>query len=205
MSPTAQILSFTVPKDDTEKQNAIWAFSVANPMSNTPDAFLQFHLDSGNFTLDLTSSIKPGELPGVNPTSTLALPTGTSTSIPGQSQAATIDALPFQTFEKLIIVHAVLSVTGFLVLLPVGSLIARWGRTVSENWFYYHWTTQVILSIPVVVVGWALGPLSVAVQGTAHANDAHKVLSILHYIRFSEVCSHTIYYRFLASCFSLCT
>lgn len=177
MSPTTQVLSFTVPKDDTEKQDTVWAFGVTNPMSSSPDANLAFHLDAGNFTLDLTGTINPAELPGANPTATLALPTGTSTSTPGQSQPTSIDALPLQTFEKLIIVHAVLSVTGFLVLLPVGSLIARWGRTISENWFYYHWTTQVILSIPVIVVGWALGPLSVAVQGTVHANDAHKVFS----------------------------
>ncbi|EJD05915.1 uncharacterized protein FOMMEDRAFT_104262 [Fomitiporia mediterranea MF3/22] len=178
-------LAFTVPKDDTVQQNAIWALGVANPMSASVDVTLELHLDSGNFTLNLSNHINTEDIPALNPESSSMLPTdtpnsGSSASSPPESgEGTTSGEEPFETFERLIIAHAVLSAAGFLVILPAGALIARWGRTFSENWFYYHWMTQVVFSIPVVVTGWALGPLSVAAQGGVHANDSHKVLGIL--------------------------
>ncbi|KAL5490385.1 hypothetical protein ACEPAI_5218 [Sanghuangporus weigelae] len=175
-------LAFTIPKDDTIQQNAIWALGVSNPLSASPDVNLELHLDSGNFTLNLTNTIDTEQIPFLNPSSSTSSGSlsGTATSSPFPGGDPSIDdGTPFQTFEKLIVAHAVLSVLGFLVVLPIGSLIARWARTFWANWFYYHWMTQVIFGIPVVVTGWALGPLSVAAQGVAHANDSHKVLGIL--------------------------
>ena len=161
-----QQLAFTVPKDETILQDAVWALSFANPMSDDPDTNLMIHGDSGNFTLNLTNTLNTDELPASQALGTAG---SASSSIPSE------DDIPFAPFEKMIIVHGVFTIVGFLIVLPFGALIARWGRTFTDNWFYYHWTTQVVLSIPVIVVGWALGPLAVATQGTSHADDAHKV------------------------------
>ncbi|THH02975.1 hypothetical protein EW145_g6640 [Phellinidium pouzarii] len=106
-----------------------------------------------------------------------------SSSVPTSSQPVGGDSsvvpTPFESFERIAIGHAILSVVGFLVILPIGALVARWCRTFTENWFYYHWITQVVLSIPVIVTGWALGPLAVSTQGVGHADDVHKILGLL--------------------------
>ncbi|KAL5511567.1 hypothetical protein ACEPAH_4784 [Sanghuangporus vaninii] len=182
LSSVVPRLAFTIPRDDTIEQNAIWALGVSNPLSASPDSNLELHLDSGNFTLNLTNTIDTEQNPFLDPSPSTA--SGSLSSIATFSlfpsgDPSTDDGTPFQTFEKLIVAHALLSVLGFLVVLPIGSLIARWTRNLWVNWFYYHWMTQVVFGIPVVVTGWALGPLSVAAQGVAHANDSHKVLGIL--------------------------
>ena len=137
-------------------------------MSNDPDTNLVIHVDSGNFTLNLTNMIDTDDLPASQTSSG----NSSGSSVPSSGSESDV---PFAPFEKMIIVHGVFTVSGFLVILPFGAIFARWGRSFTDNWFYYHWTTQVILSIPVIVVGWALGPLAVATQDVAHANDAHKV------------------------------
>lgn len=148
---------------------------------------LLVHVDSGNFTLDLSGTVDTDSLPSSSEAQTPLPPPSTSTGAStGASPAPTSGSggtgdvdnggkQPFQTFEKLIIAHAVMATVGFLILLPLGGIIARWGRTFTEKWFYYHWKIQVIFSIPIVVIGWALGPLAVAEEGVKHANDAHKV------------------------------
>ena len=142
------------------------------------------HVDSGNFTLDLTGTVDTDDLPSSDdfqPISSSISATGTSsnaspTSGAGSPGLANVGGQPpLKTFEKLIVAHAIMSTMGFLILLPLGGIIARWGRTFSDKWFYYHWKVQVLFGIPVVVIGWALGPLSVAEEGVKHANDAHKV------------------------------
>ena len=50
--------------------------------------------------------------------------------------------IPLLPFEKFIIAHAVLCVIGFLGLLPLGALVARYTRTFSPNWFKAHWIIQ---------------------------------------------------------------
>ena len=50
--------------------------------------------------------------------------------------------IPLLPFEKYIIGHAVLCVIGFLGLLPLGALLARYTRTYSPAWFTAHWIVQ---------------------------------------------------------------
>lgn len=160
-------------------EDMIWAYGTSNPDSSDPnDSGLPIHLQSGTFSLNLSKQFDVDQLPSqsqaqfgspVPPT----LPTNSPS--PSSSASQAIGSPPFKTFEKLIVAHAVIVVTGFLVILPAGAMVARWGRTISDKWFHYHWFIQVVISIPVVVIGWTLGPLSVAEQGAKHADDAHKV------------------------------
>lgn len=158
----------------------IWAFAVTIPNSADPTTDLSVHLDSGNFTLNLTNKIDPDQVIE-NASQTVFIPSITSSSVPlGAPTAATQQGTPrpLRMFEKLIIVHAVFCSFGFIVLLPLGALVARWGRTVIPLWSFYHWTIQVLLCIPLIVVGWSLGYLAVAEQGRRHADDVHKVCHI---------------------------
>lgn len=157
----------------------IWAYGTANPGSSDPnDENLAMHQQSGIFTLNLSNQLDADDLPSASqanfgspepPSQSTPSPTGSS------SDPQVIGSPPFKTFEKLIVAHAVIVTMGFLVILPTGAMVARWGRMVSDKWFYYHWFIQVVISIPVVVIGWTLGPLAVAEQGAKHADDSHKV------------------------------
>lgn len=185
LSAIKPALSFTIPKDDTIIQDVIWALGFDNPQSDSSNVTLLMHVESGNFTLNLTNMIDtdniptPGSPQSINNTqnsSNVNSPTESSTDGSAGSQESNGGHTnPLQSFEKLIIAHASISAVGFLVILPFGALVARWGRTFTQKWFYYHWISLVFLSIPMVVIGWSLGPLSVADQGNKHADDVHKV------------------------------
>ncbi|KAL0947161.1 hypothetical protein HGRIS_013288 [Hohenbuehelia grisea] len=85
---------------------------------------------------------------------------------------------------KLIVAHGVLASAGFLVLLPMGTLVARWGRTLSPHWFKVHWIFNMILAVPVVTLGWMLGPVSVMKFGGSHFSDAHRICGMFLYALF---------------------
>ncbi|KAJ6478803.1 hypothetical protein C8R47DRAFT_1138217 [Mycena vitilis] len=53
--------------------------------------------------------------------------------------------------------HAILCTVGFLILLPLGVLLARYARTFTHRWFWGHATMQFVISGPVIFAGWALG------------------------------------------------
>lgn len=44
--------------------------------------------------------------------------------------------------ERVILAHAILCAFGFLVILPAGSLLARYFRTTNPGWFTGHWIVQ---------------------------------------------------------------
>ena len=50
--------------------------------------------------------------------------------------------IPLLPFEKYIIAHAIFCVIGFLGLLPLGALLARYSRTSTPRWFTAHWIVQ---------------------------------------------------------------
>ena len=56
--------------------------------------------------------------------------------------------IPLLPFEKYIVAHAVFSVIGFLGLLPLGALLARYTRTFSPKWFKAHWIVQFAIGAP---------------------------------------------------------
>ncbi|PFH48966.1 hypothetical protein AMATHDRAFT_64230 [Amanita thiersii Skay4041] len=53
--------------------------------------------------------------------------------------------------------HALLCSIGFLVLLPVGVLLARYARTFTNKWWYVHFVVQLVIAGPVIWAGWSLG------------------------------------------------
>ncbi|RDX48387.1 hypothetical protein OH76DRAFT_1404980 [Lentinus brumalis] len=181
------ILVFDIPKNNDTVQSLIWAFGVTPPDAS-PDAQIEQHLDAGTLSLDLTkeldegsgspsSSIASSQLGATSATPTPPPPTPSqsspSSALNGASQA-----------NSLLVVHAALSAAGFLILLPMGSLVARWSRIFTSKWFIAHWFINVVLGIPFICVGWALGPLAVAQQGREHIVTVHQICGVILFVLY---------------------
>ncbi|KAJ7940845.1 hypothetical protein B0H13DRAFT_2299809 [Mycena leptocephala] len=75
--------------------------------------------------------------------------------------------------------HGILLSAGFLILLPTGSLVARWGRTFTPRWFKVHHIVNFGVALPVILAGWILGPLAVLDRQATHFADAHQICGVL--------------------------
>lgn len=109
-----------------QRQTFIYAFSTANPGSSSPSAPIVKHEAHGRLVLDLSKTIS-----------------GTT------SGSGTLPAdrfVPYSKYEKLVLAHAVMCAVGFLVLLPMGALVARLARTCVGWWFTAHWVLQFAIS-----------------------------------------------------------
>lgn len=143
----------------------VFAYSPTRP-DKDPDSPLTPHRYTGYFTFDLTKDFSgPSfgqQLDNKKPASgTITQGTGTS----------------YKRVEKLIILHGFLVSFGFLVLLPAGSLIARWGRTFTPRWFKLHRISNMYLALPVITLGVLLGPAVVYSKESfrIHFANAHEV------------------------------
>ncbi|KAI1790796.1 hypothetical protein LXA43DRAFT_1145135, partial [Ganoderma leucocontextum] len=167
------ILAFDIPKNNDTIQSLVWAFGVTAPVAD-PSAFIQQHLDAGTFSLDLSKELHVASVSASAPT-TSTRSGGLATTVdsaPSQSSPVTTSSL--SRTDGLLVAHAALSAAGFLILLPLGTLVARWARVFTPRWFTAHWFINVVLGIPLVCVGWALGPLAVAQRGRAHVVTPHQ-------------------------------
>ncbi len=81
-------------------------------------------------------------------------------------------------YQKLIW-HGLLLSVGFLVLLPTGSLVARWGRTLTPRWFNAHRIINFGVALPVIATGIILGLLAVLDRQAKHFVNAHQVPALL--------------------------
>ncbi|KAL4251680.1 hypothetical protein ABKN59_003764 [Abortiporus biennis] len=153
---TSPILAFDISKNNDTVQQLIWAFGVSRPESDDPSSTLEQHLDAGPFSLDLTKPVPSS----TTSSSLLTTPTPSHLATPSLSPPSPISSPSTShgshgSHDRLLTAHAVLSLIGFLILLPFGALIARWGRT------RFH--------------GCILGPLSVSKRGRAHVVNEHQI------------------------------
>lgn len=74
-------------------------------------------------------------------------PKASAASTPSQSSVSALNHGPLQYFERLIVVHGVLSTVAFLVVLPAGIYLARFTRTFNNKWYTGHWVIQGIAGI----------------------------------------------------------
>ncbi|KAF5376527.1 hypothetical protein D9757_008300 [Collybiopsis confluens] len=65
------------------------------------------------------------------------------------------------------------------LLLPAGALVARWTRTFSGRWFKAHKILNFMIALPVILVGWSLGPFAVFDAQAAHFMDTHQIFGIV--------------------------
>lgn len=142
-------------------EHLVFAYSPTRP-DKDPSSHLGRHSDVGYFTFDLTNDLKVDTAaPVANRPSTITQGTNTQ----------------YKRVEKLIILHAFLVSLGFLVLLPAGSLIGRWGRSFTPKWFKAHRASNMLVALPVITLGVLLGPAIVYSKQTfrIHFANTHEV------------------------------
>lgn len=75
----------------------------------------------------------------------------------------------------MIIAHGILSIIGFLFLLPLGAIVARYFRTSTNAWFKAHQTIQSFVAGPIIIIGFALGVAVTSNLGGDHFDSSHTV------------------------------
>ncbi|KAF8803534.1 hypothetical protein BYT27DRAFT_7195372 [Phlegmacium glaucopus] len=170
----------TLLQSKNPSESLVFAHSSVLP-DKAPDATLTQHNGVGYLTFDLTKEFVP---PVYNTPAPQPKPaTGKLTSN-----------------EKVIVLHASLVSLGFLVLLPAGSLIGRWGRAFTPKWFKAHWVSNMAIALPVITVGVLLGPVIVYMKPTfrIHLANSHEVCGvILLFLYYAQVAlGHYIHERF---------
>jgi len=85
---------------------------------------------------------------------------------------------PLSDIEKRARNHAILCTVGFLILLPVGVLVARYTRTLPYRWFWAHWIIQLVISGPVILYGWSLGRRTTISYGLGQFKDPHEKMGL---------------------------
>ncbi|KAJ7470558.1 hypothetical protein FB451DRAFT_341497 [Mycena latifolia] len=156
--------TFKIPlnKTDPRPGQIIWAYSLRRP-DDDESSDLTGHYVAGTVNMKLEKPVP---------------------ELPGQSDADLAtqgpeDALaPLPRYQKLIW-HGILLSVGFLVLLPTGSLVARWGRTFTPRWFKAHRIVNFGVALPVIAGGFVLGPLAVLDRQAKHFADAHQICGML--------------------------
>ncbi|KAF7324138.1 Cytochrome b561 domain-containing protein [Mycena kentingensis (nom. inval.)] len=89
-----------------------------------------------------------------------------------------LDGIPLTTPEIQARNHAIIMTVGFLIMLPLGVLVARFTRTWFKHWFWTHATIQLLLSAPLIFYGASLG-VSLATQlGIQDQRDTHQSIGI---------------------------
>ncbi|KAI0338198.1 CBD9-like protein [Trametopsis cervina] len=185
---------FTIDSDGANQKSIIWAFGGTNPGDSAADATLLQHLESGPTQIDLSGALASDSKDPTNPVSTIAQSTSSGGASSSGNQTAGNDApvfagIPLLPYERYIVAHALISMLGFLVFLPLGAIVARWARTFSGVWFTLHWIIQFCFALPLIVTGFALGVTAVKMNGVPQLGDTHMkwgvALFVLYFVQIS--------------------
>jgi len=97
----------------------------------------------------------------------------------GNNGAPSTFIIPLSPLEIKARNHAILCTVGFLILLPLGVLLARYARTFTRRWFWGHAVLQLVVAGPVIFAGWKLGhDLANELEGFATLHDPHQNIGI---------------------------
>ncbi|KAI0271084.1 hypothetical protein BGY98DRAFT_937179 [Russula aff. rugulosa BPL654] len=77
-------------------------------------------------------------------------------------------------YEKNVRTHALLMGIAFLVVIPIGVLIARYLRTFTNRWWWAHWLINFIVAGPLIFTGWGMAPSANDLSGMPI--DHHKTV-----------------------------
>ncbi|KAF9050674.1 CBD9-like protein [Hymenopellis radicata] len=128
----------------------LWAYSKTRPDSDDPEATILGHYVAGFLNLNFSDT------------------TAEPMYMPTTSKAAA-------SHKRIVIAHGALLSIGFLIVLPAGALVARFARSFTTRWFMVHYCLNYIIALPIIVVGWVLGPVAVIDAQASHFMDAHQI------------------------------
>jgi len=175
--------AFQVPANKTLLASAepverlIWAYAKSRPAKFSWSVLTE-HYRAGFLRLNFTKDVPeldevPQETPAQSQPVDIHVHHDDDTI---SSMTETVDRTgPYRSFEKIIVSHAILLSLGFLVILPAGSLIARWGRTYTQTWFKAHWISNMGIALPLITVGWILGPIAINDHDSSHLASTHQI------------------------------
>ncbi|KAJ7122053.1 hypothetical protein C8R43DRAFT_1241351 [Mycena crocata] len=172
---------YTIPANSDTKQSLIFGFGTSNPGSSDPSATLQQHLDYGIIQLDLTKSLASTTASGGGAAST---PTSTPNS---DNSGGATDDIPLTPHQRMVVAHAIFSVVGFALFLPVGVLLARYLRTFSPTWYTGHWIAQFGMAGPTIIIGVVLGFQAAGKVGATIWDD-HKKTGVILFALYLAQC-----------------
>lgn len=132
----------------------IYGVSPTNPDNAAVDAPLRQHEGHGVFYLNLGKLLnQPAPAPpntttgsGSDTESTPDPQAGESGNEAPNQIPMNEEPVPWSSLERYTVAHGIVSMVGFLVLLPFGAILARYARTYTSRWFGGHWVVQFALS-----------------------------------------------------------
>ncbi|KAH6918954.1 hypothetical protein BKA70DRAFT_35259 [Coprinopsis sp. MPI-PUGE-AT-0042] len=164
--------AFQIPVNKTRlarssKEDLIFAYSPVRPESDSPHAMMARHKEAGYITLEFSEEEKEEK----HETPAASHP---ADKVPSSShkEGGHKDS---STHTTVVLLHAFFLSFAFLGLLPTGVITARWARTFTPVWFKVHWIVNYPLAMPLVLLGWVLGPIAVNQHRSGHFNDKHKI------------------------------
>jgi Eukaryotic cytochrome b561 len=171
-------LAFTIAANGPTLLQLIWAIATTRPSSDAVDAQLTQHIASGAIQLDLSRTFTDNTMGTAVPTG----PPGDNPYLPPfPTQTSGVHGFELPAllpYQKMLQAHAILCGVGFLVVLPTGALLARWGRTFTNSWFKFHWIVQAVIGIPIIASGWSLAVAGVITKQGTHFDDTHKIIGL---------------------------
>lgn len=181
------IVSWTFPQTSApgNAMAHIWGVDTKNaPASGDPSSTFSRHNAYGDFDMDFTKAYT-GAAPAV-PSGVTALPafagatdatSPATTSSGGSSSASTSDGRALSAHKNRIwIAHMVFMLIAWVILVPIGILIARFGR-LAYRWFPTHRAIQG-LAILFGLVGFFLAVGAVQSEGNTHFKKRHEKLGL---------------------------
>jgi hypothetical protein len=107
------------------------------------------------------------------PAAPVSVPSVTASPVP-MSPVSAPAVVPLSPRARVARDHAVLASVAWLIILPLGALVARYLRTFTRKWFWGHAIIQLVVAAPIFYVGWARGH-TFAGFSDLHYFDLHTV------------------------------
>lgn len=169
------VWSWNMPLPSMYPQNAvqhIFSTSMTSPASSSPDADLRKHYryDQG-IVLDFTKAYT-GTAPAGIAGSTQSTSTTTNSSTAHRDLG--------KNTTRIFLVHMIFMILGWQLLLPIGVLLARYGRTFF-SWFPYH-RALMSISFLFIFIGFFLAIGGVSSEGGDHFSNTHEKLGLALFI-----------------------
>jgi len=175
LSSSSPTFAFTIPSNSDTTQSLVYAIGSTNPSSSSASATLIQHFDSGSIQIDLSKDLTSSS--------------GYDSPNPTGKTASGVSSIPLQPYQQMIIAHAIFCSIGFLLVLPAGVLLARYGRTtIGPVWFKGHASLQFFIAGPIIFIGVMLGFAAVGKAGAVHLDDNHKRWGIVIFVLYVLQC-----------------
>lgn len=179
------VVSWTFPQTSSPGStfNHIWASAPSTPSGATSTSSISKHNDHGMATMDFTLRYD-GEAPKVPSGVTALTSFGGSTASTGSSNNSAMDSSSGRDLSKyhnrVWIAHMVFMIVAWLVLVPSGIFIGRFGRSMFR-WFPVHRNVQ-LAALVSLFIGFFLAVGSVSSAGKSHFDGTHQQVGLAIFI-----------------------